>query len=251
MIPDLSIFQWVLGAACAVLIGFSKTGIAGIGIAIVPIMSEVFPPRESTAAMLLMLVAGDFFAVGYYRRHAAWRTLVALLPWVLPGIVLGWLALAHLNDQQLKPALGALIMALVVLQFVRTRSGEWMDKKLPHAWWFVILIGVLAGFATMLGNAAGGIMTVFLLARGMGKQEFMGTSAWFYLVVNLIKVPFSAGLGLANPQTLTFAGMMLPAITVGALVGVKVLPMLPQKVFDRIVLVIAALASLRLIVQWP
>jgi len=94
-------------------------------------------------------------------------------------------------------------------------------------------------------------MTVFLLARGMDKREFMGTSAWFYLLVNLIKVPFSAGLGLANPQTLTFAAMMLPAITVGALVGVKVLPMLPQKVFDRIVLAIAALASLRLIVQWP
>jgi len=251
MIPDLSVFQWVLGILCAVLIGFSKTGIAGMGIAIVPIMTEVFPARESTAAMLLMLVFGDFFAVGYYRRHAVWRTLAALLPWVLPGIVLGWLALAYINDQQLKPALGALILALVALQVVRTRSGEWMDKKLPHAWWFVILIGVLAGFATMLGNAAGGIMTVFLLARGMDKREFMGTSAWFYLLVNLIKVPFSAGLGLANPQTLTFAGMMLPAITVGALVGVKVLPMLPQRVFDRIVLAIAALASLRLIVQWP
>jgi uncharacterized membrane protein YfcA len=112
-------------------------------------------------------------------------------------------------------------------------------------------VGVLAGLATMIGNAAGGIMTVFLLARGFPKEKFMGTSAWFYLIVNLIKVPFSADLGLTNPQTVSFAGLMIPAITVGALVGVKVLPILPQKVFDRIVLVIAVLASLRLIIQWP
>jgi len=112
-------------------------------------------------------------------------------------------------------------------------------------------VGVLAGLATMIGNAAGGIMTVFLLARGFPKEKFMGTSAWFYLIVNLIKVPFSADLGLTNPQTVSFAGLMIPAITVGALVGVKVLPILPQKVFDRIVLAIAVLASLRLIIQWP
>jgi hypothetical protein len=109
----------------------------------------------------------------------------------------------------------------------------------------------VAGFATMLGNAAGGIMTVFLLARGLEKKEFMGTSAWFYLIVNAAKVPFSADLGLTNVQTLAFAGLMVPAVTVGALVGVRVLPLLPQKVFDRIVLAIAVLASLRLIVQWP
>jgi hypothetical protein len=251
MIPELTHWQWILGALCAVMVGFSKTGIAGIGIVIIPVMTEVFPARESTAAMLLMLILGDLFAVGYYRRHAVWRTLLALLPWVMPGILAGWLALAYLSDVQLKPALGALILALVALQVARTRSGEWMDKKLPHAWWFVILIGLLAGFATMLGNAAGGIMTVFLLAKGLDKSAFMGTSAWFYFLVNLIKVPFSADLGLANPHTLSFAGLMLPAITVGALVGVKVLPLLPQKVFDRIVLAIAALASLRLIVQWP
>jgi hypothetical protein len=249
--PELSTTQWILGATCALLIGFSKTGIAGLGIAIVPIMAEVFPPRESTAAMLLMLVVGDLFAVAYYRRHAVWRTLLALLPWVVPGILLGWLALGRLTDAEFKPALGALILALVVLQLVRTRSGQWMEKKLPHAWWFVAFVGIVAGFATMLGNAAGGIMTVFLLARGLEKKEFMGTSAWFYFIVNLSKVPFSADLGLTNAQTLAFAGLMVPAVTVGALAGVRVLPLLPQKVFDRIVLAIAVLASLRLIVQWP
>jgi uncharacterized membrane protein YfcA len=249
--PELSTTQWILGATCALLIGFSKTGIAGLGIAIVPIMAEVFPPRESTAAMLLMLVVGDLFAVAYYRRHAVWRTLLALLPWVVPGILVGWLALGRLTDAQFKPALGALILALVVLQLVRTRSGQWMEKKLPHAWWFVAFVGIVAGLATMLGNAAGGIMTVFLLARGLEKKEFMGTSAWFYLIVNLAKVPFSADLGLTNTQTLAFAGLMVPAVTVGALAGVQVLPLLPQKVFDRIVLAIAVLASLRLIIQWP
>jgi hypothetical protein len=248
--PDLSLWQWVLGAVCAILVGFSKTGIAGIGIVIIPLMAEVFPARESTAAMLLMLIVGDFFAVGYYRRHAVWKTLLALLPWVLPGIVIGWLALGRLDDAQLKPALGFLILSLVGLQLARTRMGQWMDQKLPHAWWFVAAVGLVAGFATMLGNAAGAIMTVFFLAKGLPKNEFMGTSAWFYLIVNLIKVPFSAGLGLTNPETLSFAGLMIPAITVGALVGVWVLPRLPQQVFNRIVMAIAVVASLRLVASW-
>ncbi len=200
---------------------------------------------------ILMLIVGDFFAVAYYRRHAQWRTLIALLPWVLPGIVLGWLALGHLDDTQLKPALGVLILTLVVLQLIRTRSGEWMDKRLPHTWWFVAGVGLLAGFSTMLGNAAGAIMTVFFLAKGLPKNTFMGTAAWFFLIVNLIKVPFSANLGLANPQTMLFAAIMIPAITAGAVIGLKVLPRLPQKLFDRIVLAIAVLASLRLVIPWP
>jgi uncharacterized protein len=251
MMPDLSGAQWIVGGLCAVLVGFSKTGIAGLGIVIIPIMAEVFPARESTAAMLLMLLVGDFFAVAYYRRHAVWKTLIALLPWVLPGIALGWLALGRLDDQQLKPVLGGLILALIAFQIFRTRAGEWMDKRLPHVWWFVAAIGLVAGFATMLGNAAGAIMTVFFLAKGMPKNAFMGTSAWFYLLVNLIKVPFSASLGLANPETLTFAALMIPGITAGAFIGVKVLPRLPQKVFNRIVLAIAILASLRLVINWP
>ena len=250
MLPDLSTVQWILGALCAILVGFSKTGIAGLGILIVPIMAEVFTARESTAAMLLMLIVGDLFAVAYYRRHADWRVLLALFPWVLPGIVLGWLALGRLTDEQMKPALGALILSLIFLQAVRTRSGEWMEKRLPHAWWFVAAVGIAAGFSTMLGNAAGAIMTVFFLAKGLEKHPFMGTSAWFFFLVNLAKVPFSAELGLANPQTLLFAGLMIPAITAGALVGVRVLPRLPQRAFDWIVMAIAVVAALRLILSW-
>jgi|WetSurMetagenome_2_1015567.scaffolds.fasta_scaffold31180_4 uncharacterized protein len=251
MMPDLSAAQWILGVVCALLIGFSKTGIVGLGIAIVPVMAAVFPPRESTGAMLLMLIVGDCFAVAYYRRHAVWKTLIALLPWVLPGIVLGWLALDRLNDVQLKPALGGLILALVVLQLAFTRTSKWMEERLPHAWWFVAVVGIVAGFATMLGNAAGAVIPIFLIVKGMKKDAFMGTSAWFFLLVNLIKVPFSANLDLANGQTLTFAALMIPAITAGAIIGVKVLPRVPQKVFNWIVMAIAVLASVRLVVSWP
>lgn len=250
MLPDLTPLQWLLGIACGVMLGFSKTGIAGLGVVIAPLMTDVFPARESTAAMLLMLVFGDVFAMGYYRRHADWKMLLSLLPWVLPGIVLGYLALAHLSDAQVKPALGALILGLVILQVARSRMGEWMDKRLPHTVWFVAGTGVVAGFATMLANAAGGIMTVFFLAKGLPKREFMGTAAWFFLIVNLVKIPFSGGLGLANEQTLTFAALMIPAITAGALIGVRVLPLVPQETFSRIVLVIAAVASAKLVLAW-
>lgn len=139
---------------------------------------------------------------------------------------------------------------MIVVQLLRGLRNS-AETDLPHDWWFVAMIGLVAGFASMLGNAAGAVMSVYLIARGLPKNQFMGTSAWFYLIVNSVKVPFSATLQLTNPHTLAFAALMIPVVTVGALVGVRVLPLLPQKLFERIVLGVAAAASLRLIISWP
>jgi len=246
---ELEPWQWAVAGVAALLVGFSKTGIAGLGILIVPLMVEVFPAKESVGALLPMLIVGDVFAVVYYRRHAVWGHLVGLLPWVMGGIALGFVALRSMNSDQLKPALGSLVLVLIGLRLVRHRFGDWFENRLPRAWWFVAGVGVVAGFATMLGNAAGAIMSVYLLAQGLKKREFMGTGAWFYMIVNLVKVPLNVQLGLVSGGSLLFDACVVPAIVVGALVGVRVLPVVPQKVFDRVILVLAAAASVRLIVS--
>jgi hypothetical protein len=252
-LPSLPPEAWALAVLAALLVGFSKTGVAGIGILAIPLMAMVFPARASTGFLLPMLIAGDLLAVGFFRRHALrremWLQLARLLPWVIGGLVLGRFALGVLTNEQMAPIIGGLILGLVALQLVRRRAGDWMENRLPHTWWFAAVMGFLAGFATMLANAAGPIMVMYFLARGLPKQEFMGTGAWFYFIVNLAKVPLSTGLGLITASSLTFDLVMVPVILVGAAVGIRVLSKIPQRVFDGTVLAVAVLASVKLIVQ--
>lgn len=247
MLPEFTTAQWLLGAFCAVLVGFSKTGISGLGILAIPLMAEIFPARESTGVLLPMLIVGDIMAVSFYRRDALWSQLVRLLPWVMPGILLGYFALGWVNDSQMRPILGWLILVLLVLQIVRRWCGDWMEHKLPHTWWFAAVLAILAGFATMLANAAGPIMIMYFLAKKLPKKEFIGTSAWFYLIVNLIKVPFSGNQGLITGDHLLFNAWLAPVILTGAAVGYMILPKVPQKFFDRAVLALAFVASIRMI----
>jgi len=246
---DLSIFGVAQAILAALLVGFSKTGIAGLGILIIPLMAGIFPAKASVGVLLPMLIFGDLFAVAYYRRHAQWRILCRLLPWVMPGILGGYFALRSLSSAQLAPVLGGLVLMMIVLNLVKDKLGPKLEDRLPHTWWFSALIGLLAGFATMIGNIAGPIMSVYLISMGMKKHEFMGTGAWYYLIVNTVKVPFSASIGLITAASLKFNAMTLPFIAVGAFIGLIVFKRISQKWFTRVILILALIASIRLILS--
>ncbi len=248
MLTELTLAQIAQGALAALLVGFSKTGIAGLGILIIPLMASIFPAKASVGVLLPMLVVGDVFAVGQYRRHAQWRVLGRLLPWVAPGIVAGFFTLRTLSSDQLAPVLGALVLAMIALNWLKNRLGTDLERILPQTWWFSAVVGLLAGFATMIGNIAGPVMSVYLISMGMQKREFMGTGAWYYLIVNVVKIPFSAGLGLIDAASLRFNVLMLPLIVAGALLGIAVFHRIPQQWFTRIILLLAVLASIRMIV---
>ena len=247
--PDAGFVPLLLAALAAALVGFSKTGVVGMGILIVPLMASVFEVRQSTGALLPMLIVADLFSVVYFRRHAQWRLLARLLPWVMPGIVIGWLTLGALTGRQLGPVLGGMVLVLMGLNACKERRAAWLEEHLPRAWWFSAAMGFLAGFATMVGNVAGPVMSLYLISMGLRKREFMGTGAWYYLIVNTIKIPFSANLGLITRESLAFNAMATPIIALGALVGILVFNEIPQRWFNRIVLGLAALASARLILS--
>lgn len=207
----------------------------------------IFPAKESVGILLPFLIVGDIFAVIYYRRSVVWKYLVSLVPWVLIGIIGGYFVLNQVNSDQLKPMIGVLVLALIILQISRERFGEAFNEALPKATWFTILIGVLAGFTTMIGNAAGGVMAIYLLVKGLPKQEFVGTGAWFFLFVNVIKVPFYIQLDLITLESVTFNAWLAPAIIIGAMIGVKILPKIPQRTFQVLILAFTALGAIRLL----
>lgn len=243
----LTFAQMICAGIAALLVGFTKTGLTGLGVVIVPLMVVVFPDKTSTGALLPMLILGDIFAVVWYRQHARWGIVLRLLPWIIPGLLLGALALQRIRNEDFYPLLGGLILFFVVLQIVRDRGGEWLEKHLPHQWWFSALVGLMAGFATMVGNVAGAIMGIYLISMGLEKKEFMGTGAWYYLIVNCAKVPLSAGLGLITAQSLMFNLAVSPLVVIGAFAGLATFRHIPQKWFTRTILFLAALAAVKLI----
>ena len=238
LIHSLAGWQWALAVVCTLLAGLSKTGIPGVSILFVPLFAMVLPARASTGAMLPLLLVGDLFAISWYRRHAVWAHLVKLLPWAVAGIVAGFFALGAVSDRVLRPLMGALIIVLLSVTFWRdtVKKGA---AAIPTAWWFAALMGFLSGATTMLANAAGPVMIVFLLAMRLPKDEFLGTSAWFFGIVNLIKVPFSVGLGLITPSSLTLDAVLALGVVAGCLIGVLAARRIPEKAFAVVVQVFA------------
>jgi uncharacterized protein len=218
-----------------------------MGILVATILMYVFPAKESIGILLPMLVIGDIFAVVFYRRSVVWKYLISLIPWVLIGIVFGYFVLNQISSEQLKPLIGIIVLSLIILHISRERFGEKFTTALPKSLWFTISMGILAGFATMIGNAAGGVMAIYLLMKGLPKKEFVGTGAWFFMCVNLIKIPFYISLGLITVDSITFNAWLIPTILIGAVIGIKVVPLIPQKVFQTLILGFALIGALRLI----
>lgn len=240
----LSALDWTLLALGAALIGVAKTSLNGVGVITVVLFATVLPTAESTGALLPILIVGDLVAVRLYRRHASVRTLLRLLPGVIPGLVLGTLFLGRVDDTTLRLTIGGILLAICGFQIVRRFAGR-RDSPPPvavHPLW-AVAAGAAAGFVTMTANAAPAIMTVYLIAAGKPMLEMLGTGAWFFLAVNLLKLPFSASLGLITPSSLVMDAALVPALLLGALVGVRIVRHLRQEQYELIALGFGMLAS--------
>ncbi len=247
---DLEISLVLFMMLAGLLSGFGKTtGLNVLGIFTVTMISLVFPAKEAVGLLLPILLLGDIIAVAYYRRTVVWKYLFSLVPWILVGIVLGYFVLLQVDSPKLKYLLGFLIIGLNLFQIIRDYMGAKMDRNIPSSIWFVGSIGILAGFATMIGNVAGAVMSVYLLAKRLPKNEFVGTGAWFFLFVNIIKVPFYIHLGMMTSESLLLDAVALPAVLVGTIIGIKVLPRIPQQLFKWIILALGTIGAVRLILS--
>ncbi len=242
----MELWQWALAALAALLVGISKTAVPGLGILAVAIFSLVFAPRESVGTVLLVLLAGDCFAVAAYRRQADWAQLLRLLPWAVVGIAAGALALGRLDERALRLLLGVILTALAVFQIIRRRRGTRADQSVPRS--IGILAGVTAGFTTMVANAAGPIMTLYLLAMRLPKLTFLGTTAWYFFIVNLLKVPFGVASGAISATSLPISLALVPLAALGALLGRRLVTRIDQQTFEAIALWLTLVAGLRLLV---
>lgn len=239
-------WQWALLVLAAVFFGFSKTGIPGISILSVGILANLMPAKQATGVVLPMLIFADFFALVVYRKNLEWKRVGRLLPWAFGGLVLGWLTLGYSSNEQTARLIGAIIALMLGLHLWRRWKNP--DALAEHApMWFGPLMGLFAGVTTMIANAAGPVMSLYLLAMRLPKLEFLGTGAAFFLLINWIKVPFIAQLGLINQASLTLNLWLLPAVALGALLGRPVVERVNQRVFENSVLALTAVAAVKLL----
>jgi uncharacterized membrane protein YfcA len=237
--PDLNWLQWTTGALCAFFTGVAKTGVPGLGVMVVPLMVLTVGDARLAAGWLLpILCTADLFAVYYWRKHAAAGRLFSLAPWVLAGLGLGALALA-LPERALRPMVGAIV--LVMLGVYLYRKGH-PSPPAAHP----VPYGIAAGFSTTVANAAGPVMSLYLLSKRLPKEEFIATGAWFFFLINLAKVPVYVYHGLFSQRSLMFNLLLAPAVLAGALTGRWLFDRIPQTLFDRLVLALTAVSALLL-----
>lgn len=222
------------------LVGMAKNGIPGIGILTVPLVVLALPAKEAMGVLLPLLIAGDSLALLNFRRHADWGKICRLAPWVLAGLAAAWWTLDQLNSEQLKFWLGVILLFLVLLEALRTRLS--MDYIIQHPT-YSILLGILAGFSSTLANLAGPVMSIYLLSMGLDKHRFVGTAAWFFFTLNLSKLPVYLQQGMIHADSLILDLWIVPAIGIGAWMGVRLLPRIPQLLFNRLILLGAAISA--------
>jgi uncharacterized protein len=238
---ELSWWQWAIGAFCAFLVGVAKTGVPGLGILVVPLMALMVGNTKNAAGWLLpVLCIADVFAVIYWRRQTAMWRLFALAPWVIVGVGIGTAALS-LDEKALRPIIGAIVFAMMTIYLVRRwRNAE--AETPSHAPTY----GVTTGFASTVANAAGPVMSLYLLSKRLPKEEFVATGAVFFFVLNLSKVPIYVWHNMISIRSLRFAMFMIPAVIVGAVSGRWLIHRIPQRIFEACVIALTAISTLML-----
>ncbi|HAH23768.1 MAG TPA: hypothetical protein DCL77_08425 [Prolixibacteraceae bacterium] len=242
----MNAFEWCLIVLCGMLIGMSKVGVPGVSMIVVPALAFIFGAKASTGVLLPILMMADLFGVAYYRRHANWAHLIKVLPWAIVGLLLALWIGKMVNDVQFKNLIAILVFLSVGLML-------WQDKRkgtnlFPDKWWFAASMGILGGFATMIGNVAGPVFAIYLLAMHLPKNSFIGTGAWFFMIINFTKFPLQLFVWHnISSQTLIIDLMTLPAIALGAFIGIKAVKIIPEQTYRGFVIAITVISAFLLL----
>lgn len=243
---SLSGSDWFLLLLGALLFGMAKAGISGLGTLAVPIMAAIFGGKVSSGLILPMLMIADLFAVVYYNRHAQWSYIRQLLPAAALGILLGIPVGYYVSDDVFKVLIAIIVFAslgLMMWQEWVGITGKWVGNR-----FFSYVFGLIGGFSTMIGNAAGPIMNVYLLSTRLSKTHFIGTAAWYFLLVNFIKFPFHVFIWKTiTPDSLLINLLTTPAIALGIFLGIRIVAFIPEREFRYFIIIVTFLASVRLL----
>ncbi|KYG72203.1 hypothetical protein EV198_0264 [Roseivirga ehrenbergii] len=242
MFSALTFIDWTVVLAAAFVLGLSKSGIKGISVIIVALLVFVFDAKSSTGVLIPMLLVGDICAVIYYNSHVQWKYLIRLLPFMMLGVILGTYVGKGMDEESFRKSMAIVIFISVVVMFWWDRRKS---KSVPQHIGFAGLMGLTAGFTSMVGNLAGSFSNIFFLAMRLPKDAFIGTTAWLFLIINLFKIPFHVfSWGTITWETLKINLVVIPAILLGLFIGVRLLKKVNDKLFRQFIMVMTAVGAI-------
>ena len=239
---------WVLYFFCAMLIGMSKTGIQNIGTIAVPLFAFLFGAKFSTGIILLLLCFADVIAVIYYRKEFLWGEIKKLLPASIIGMAIGLILGNYIDDTLFKLMIGSCIIIGVLTMLWLEQISNVKQEALVRKYWYSPVFGFILGFSTMIGNAVGPALSVYMLSKRLNKVTFAATSAWFIMLLNFSKIPLQAFVW----ENLSWQGfyvniVAIPFILLGGYIGIRILKILPEAQFRQLIIFLVLLSAVMLI----
>lgn len=239
--------DWIIFFIAALFIGMSKTGIQGISLISTPLMAMVFGAKLSTGVILPILCFADLVAIFYYRRVAEWKHIIKLIPPAIIGFGIALLTDKMVPPEDFKRLMG--VCLLIVLVFMLWTEWKGKENTIATKWWYAPLFGVLGGFTTMIGNAAGPVLAIYFLSLKLPKYSFVGTNAWFFLIINWLKLPLQAFVwDNISTTTLLLDLYTIPLVIVGAIAGIVLIKKLPEKGFRYFTTAMTFIAVIMLLI---
>ena len=244
---EISILEWIFIGISSFALGISKAGLKGFGVLMIAVMAVIFGAKASTGILVPMLIAGDIMAVIYYNRHAKWIYVFKLMPSMVIGVLIAVLVGKNLPEHVFKWGM-AIIILLGVFSMYLWDKGK--IKAVPDSQVVSGTLGFLAGFTTMIGNLAGAFANLYFLAMKMPKNNFIGTAAWVFFIINVFKLPFH----VFSWKTITYDTFLLnlkllPFEILGFLMGVWLIRMISEKFFRNIVLILTAVGAIIILLK--
>lgn len=233
---------WILAYGATFIVGLSKAGIKGIAVLNVTLMALAFGAKESTGMVVPLLILADILSVIYYNKYTQWKYVFKVLPWMIVGVLIGVVIGKDLPEKFFKIGMATIIIITVFMMVYWDRKK---DKNVPSHWTFAGSIGTIAGITTMVGNLAGAFSNIYFLAMRLPKNHFIGTAAWLFLIVNIIKLPFHFFVWKTiSTESLTLNLILLPGILLGFFVGVRFIKFIKDAFFRKMIMVLTAVGAI-------
>ncbi len=242
---EVGILNFSLAAFCAFLLGVSKSGIKGIASLIVTGLALVYGAKNSTGILMPLLLVGDVFAITYYKRHVQKEYIIKMLPWMVIGVLIGVVGGQYITESLFKYGMAIIILFSVGLMYYWENKK---DKTIPSHWTFASSMGLLAGFTTMIGNLAGAFSNIYFLAMRLPKNNFIGTAAWLFFIINAFKVPFHIWTWeTINSTSLQISLQLVPFVIIGLVAGVFLVKKIENDSYRKLILLFTAIGGVAIL----
>ena len=240
---ETSLF-WAVSVGAAILVGLSKGGLPIVAMTSVPLMSLVMPPLEAAGLLLPIYIVSDWFGLYAYRHHRDMRVLAIMVPATAIGVALGWATASLVSERVVGGMIGTLGCAFAV-----ARLGGWGSTAPARPARVVpgMLCGIGAGFTSFVSHSGGPPYQIYAIPLRMPKAVFAGTSTILFAWVNMAKLPAYWSLGLLSGQDMRVAALLAVPASLAVFLGVRLVRVLPETLFFRLILWALLLLSARLV----